>query len=56
LIEEVVAPVFHKKLAPLAPDAVRTELPQLSATTIVGTPGTALIVIAAEAVEPHAFV
>jgi hypothetical protein len=41
VIELVDAPVFHKYVAPGAPVAVNTELPQLLATATLGAAGMA---------------
>ena len=41
VIDSVVSPVFHNK-EPLNPEAVRTELPQLFTTSIVGANGMTL--------------
>ncbi len=55
MIEEFVAPVFHKKLAPLAPDTVRTAFPQLFTTATDGAAGMAkgaVTPVAAALVQP----
>ncbi len=40
-MDAVVPPVFHTKPAPLVPEAVRTEFPQLFATATDGAAGIA---------------
>ncbi len=44
MIDGVVAPVLHAKPAPLNPEAVRTEFPQLFTTETEGAAGTAIMV------------
>jgi len=41
VIEEPVAPLLHVNVAPVAPDAVSVEEPQVLSTVIVGLAGTA---------------